>query len=357
MDVNPTSVPRRDMSPRQQVRQERRRRAWRVLIMVGVAAVVLTAAVPAFGYYAVFVRPNQEIVVGVNEVEFTMGHLIKMARRTILQGQATGQFESQVTTELIIGTISEIQADEILRQVAPRFGISVTDAEIEARLRTMLDRPLQGEAAGLDRTDRTFDELYRQRLNILQLSDSVYRNVIKADIIRRLVEDRLSVEMARFDEQVFVYVIKTDERAEMQEVVRRLSAGEDFTLLAGEFSTHTLTNGRGGEWGWFPHGIQEDFEEDWFAMAPGQVSEIIDALDGQYLFWVVDYQSYREISDDHERLLKLSIVQDWLIEERRRNELYQRWDQARYRYVLDQLQKDPILIAAREAAQEAQENS
>ena len=348
MNRNPSVPSSQDIPERQRRRQERAYRARRVLLIIFGLALVLILAVPAFGYYVVFVQPKQEVVIRVNDAEFTMNTLIKMARRTILQGMAVGQYDPQITTELIIGAIGEIQHDEILRQAAPRFGITVTEEEIQWELQGMLDRPYSVELTGEPRADRTFTELYRQRLNILQMSDQEYRDVVRADIIRSKLEEQLSVEMATGDEQVHVFVIETEDIETMSEVQNRLQVGQDFVSLANQFSTHRFTNSKGGDWGWFPRGVEEEFEDVWFSLQPGEISEVVQTLDGIYLFQIVDYQVYREISEGHIRRLKIRLVQDWLTEQRKLNDLFQAWNQTRYRYVLDELRNDPLISSQRE---------
>jgi parvulin-like peptidyl-prolyl isomerase len=355
MNRNPSASSSQDIPERQRRRQERAFRARRVLLIIFGLALVLIVTVPAFGYYVVFVQPKQEVVIRVNDAEFTMNTLIKMARRTILQGMAVGQYDPQVTTELIIGAIGEIQHDEILRQSAPRMGITVTEEDIQWQLREMLDRPYSVELTAENRDDRTFTELYRQRLNVLRMSDEEYRNIVRADIIRSKLEEQLSVEMPKGDEQVHVLVIQTDGGEAMSEVRRRLQAGQDFASLATQFSTHRFTNGKGGDWGWFPRGVEGDFEDVWFSLQPGEISEDLQTLDGVYLFQIVDYQVYREISEAHIRRLKIRLVQDWINEQRKLNDMYQLWNQARYRYVLDELRDDPLISNQREQLEQQEQ--
>lgn len=335
------------LTRRQREYEERGRRTRRILFMVVGLGLLLAAAIPALGYYLVLVRPLQQPIVGVNDRSFDLGYVIGAARRTLLQGIAAGVHEPSATPEIIIGALNEVQSAELLRQAAPRLGITVTDQDIRQRLDALLGRPLGSEAddRGRPRAERSFDELYRQRLNVLQLSEEEFDDVIRADIIRAKLGERLKQDIPPGDEQVHVYVIQTDTVSQAEAVRKRLEAGEDFSKVAAAVSKHTLTNARGGDWGWYPHGVEPNYDDLWFSMKVGEVSEPVAAITGVLLFKIVDYASYREMTEDHARRLELSAVEDWLAVERKQNRVWQVWDQSLYHFVNDKLNEDPLLRA------------
>jgi hypothetical protein len=78
-------------------------------------------------------------------------------------------------------------------------------------------------------------------------------------------------------------VVRTREQAHSValDVLARAKAGEDFARLAVEFSDEPNAGARGGSLGRFGHGqMVKAFEDAAFALAPGEISDIVESSFG-----------------------------------------------------------------------------
>jgi peptidyl-prolyl cis-trans isomerase C len=81
---------------------------------------------------------------------------------------------------------------------------------------------------------------------------------------------------------------KAEARKKIENIKRRLSNGEDFAVLAREFSQDPSSM-KGGDLGYFVRSIMEKpFEDVAFAMAPGEVSDLVETSSGYHLIKVFD---------------------------------------------------------------------
>lgn len=76
-------------------------------------------------------------------------------------------------------------------------------------------------------------------------------------------------------------------RARIEELRRRLLAGEDFAVLARDFSEDPGAKQNGGDLGYFPRGrMVAEFEATAFALQPGEMSDVVETQYGFHLIRV-----------------------------------------------------------------------
>jgi parvulin-like peptidyl-prolyl isomerase len=124
-------------------------------------------------------------------------------------------------------------------------------------------------------------------------------------------------ERFRQPERIQVRQIVVEERAKAEQLRERLDRGEDFATLAGDYSLAPEANS-GGLLQPFARGdMPEEFDEA-FALAPGEVSKVIESPFGFHLFKLEDRQSPRdpEFAEVREAIM-LELEQDRLDELRR----------------------------------------
>jgi len=103
--------------------------------------------------------------------------------------------------------------------------------------------------------------------------------------------------------------VKDEKKAKLQKVQKRLKSGDDFAVLAKEFS-ECPSNIKGGDLGYFQRGkMVKPFEDVAFALKTGEISDIVETRFGYHLIKVVDKKpasvmSYEDVKDKIGEYLK-----------------------------------------------------
>ena len=115
-------------------------------------------------------------------------------------------------------------------------------------------------------------------------------------------------------------------RKQMDPILERARAGEDFAALAREFSEDSATKGNGGDTGLFYRGTMVPaFESVAFSMEPGEISDSVDTVFGVHILKLEGRQEprllpldeVREQLRDHVREEKTEAAVDAKIDELR----------------------------------------
>ncbi|MFQ5826647.1 MAG: hypothetical protein ACE5IA_04735, partial [Dehalococcoidia bacterium] len=115
MPKKPKALPQRVPTRRQLSRWQREERRRRIILALGLLAVVSILGILGYGYYDSNVAIRQEPAVQVNDTVLDVDHFVKMLRvNSILLG------ETDDPMSLVSMTIEQIQDNELIRQEAAR---------------------------------------------------------------------------------------------------------------------------------------------------------------------------------------------------------------------------------------------
>ncbi|MBI3977597.1 MAG: peptidylprolyl isomerase [Chloroflexi bacterium] len=330
----------RPPTQRQLSRWQRERRLQRLVIALGAVVLTLAFAIPAYGYYREVVARGLEPIARVNDRSFSVNEYIKrmmyqdfqydLVQQSLQSQQA--QAGSSDTSKLLAGlagqqlqqlqmerasmgiqVVEDLINGEVIAQSVGKLGISAAPDEVAAGMKDRLvGRPQEGEQVDEAKRQADFEDRLRFVLAQTGLSEEEYRGYVRNDVLREKLDQYLRSQVPTSAEQVHVQAILVQTKEEAAEVQKRLTAGEDFAVVATEKTLDTAYKEKGGDMGWLPRGVQpEAFETAAFALQVGQISEPVETPTGYYLLKLLARET-REIEADRLEQLRSRALGQWL---------------------------------------------
>ncbi len=196
--------------------------------------------------------------------------------------------------------LNQLIEDKLVLSEAKKEGIKADDAEVEARLNGMIKERFGSEA--------NFREILTiQNISLSDMKEALRNDIIKSKIVRQKVGGRIVItpsevrlyydaHLNEFVEperaEVFnILVRKKDQKDEKaKELIKKiktlLDKGEDFEVMAREYSEGPNAKGGGGL-GLIQNGeMMKEIDETIFALAPGNISDIVETPIGYHIFKV-----------------------------------------------------------------------
>ncbi len=345
---------------RRETERRRRTRFTRILSLAGVLILITALVIPATGYFVVFVQPHRETAVIVNDESYTWGDYLTRLKMIIAEAQAIGSWQPDSLNNLIFDMVNDLERREIVKQYAPLENVAVSETEIENAMKARIlgvsnvDNP--------DIPESEYRERLRLRLEILQISEDFFREIAREQALQDKLQAVLQENIPAKLEQRHLYEIRftnsdtdlTDARATLD----RYDAGESFQDLAREVSDDSATAELGGDLGWVPRGIKDEYNDVMTQLAPGEVSGPIVTSTGVSLFLAEGELELRDVREEHIEPLQDQSLRSWIAAHR--EDLVEvgalsrpggGMSSTRYQWVLDQLEQDQELFPARTASE------
>jgi hypothetical protein len=312
---------------------------------------VIVSAIFITVYIIGFVLPPRKLVVRVNDVEYTRGKLVEQVR--IRQKSAEllgGTFEA---SSAVFESLQRIVEDEIINQVAPTLGITVTESEIDKSIE-MVMRPTSHQILGKseDQIIRETQERHRHYLNVVQIDEATHRRIVRNTVLREKFRQYIGNSVPFVAEQVHLYRLVMPSEGEIeimkikfQDAVKDKTDPVDlqkaYLGIVREFSQdlpETIRNG--GNLGWIAEDVIPEYEYMFFDLEPGEISEAIHNRlnnDQFFYFMISERQLARELSAGVRDDLKTEALQKYLNEERKLHDVYALFDSDIYSWIFGQL--------------------
>ncbi|MEE8372621.1 MAG: peptidylprolyl isomerase, partial [Dehalococcoidia bacterium] len=200
--------------------------------------------------------------------------------------------------------VRDMEDAELARQKAQALGIGVPPEAVTETIDEVLlaSDPSQGN---LTLTQR--GETYQRWLQYVDLSETEYRRIIEADLLREeLLEYFKEQEVPPETEQVHLLTIARDTEEEAHAALRQLLNGNATTaqeLLEGDR-------------GWVPRGLYPEFDGYAFDLGVGNTSQPIQTIGGYNIIKVSEIDESRTIDDQHRDILGPRAFGEWLTQAR-----------------------------------------
>jgi len=249
-----------------------------------------------------------ELAARVNGHPITMQEYEKQFegfRETMVQlGRSSDTLEDADMEQVRRQVLDWMIDQEVIVQAAAREGLSVSDEELEARVQDIIV-----QAGG----QAEFD----QWLSANDLTMEDFGQQLRSELLGQKIRDRVLADLSSQAEQVHARHILVDSGEQAEEILVQLKAGVDFTELAKERSQDLGSKENGGDLGFFPRGIMLlEFEEAAFALAPGEVSEVVQTTFGFHVIQVLERDPSRQVSGPMLQALRDRAFVQWLREQR-----------------------------------------
>lgn len=259
------TIPERTPTKHQLSKWQRQMKIRRIVIIAAIVFLVGISSWVGYEYYDDYRASTaawREVMIEVNGVPFTMEYFVKLldAVTTGMNSSVISQFGDYFANMIAANIIDA----ELLRQAAPSLNVTVTDTEVTAKLR-----------------EENYDEAYR---------DLVRAGLLQEKLKTQYFGPPVPTAMA----QAHAQVVLVESQEVATELMAKVTAGGNFTALAGDFSCNSSVV---GDLGWLPEELMPNplIANAAFNLTLGEISQpIYDATAekeiGYWLIQVTDKQ-------------------------------------------------------------------
>jgi parvulin-like peptidyl-prolyl isomerase len=193
-----------------------------------IGGLVIAAIVAFWGwrwYDANYVQPNKTIL-QVGDEKFPLKYY---ADRLYLaaQAQTGGGANLSILQQTLL---TDLENEAIVRILAKERGITVSEEEVTNEIAAQLGVPAGGAGS-------SFDTLYRQRLRAVNMSDSYYRRLTRAQVYVTKLGDQLKADLGDTGEMITIRKVVAANEADAKAALDRVNGGEDLGTVAQTVST------------------------------------------------------------------------------------------------------------------------
>jgi peptidyl-prolyl cis-trans isomerase SurA len=271
--------------------------------------------------------PPDNVAATVNGRPITYTELDRDYQMQNMSGSAEGSNEDQVMIQKL--ELLRLRIDnEIMFQRAEKLGLLASDSDVDAKLTEIrsgytqeeFQKQLENRKMSLDdlkaqiKRDLSIQKLFNKEItshiNITDAEITNFYNANKANFNLAEPQVHLAQIIVTADPDPNVRNLKNDDaqndeqaKKKMESLNLRLRQGEDFGMLAQNYSEDSNTAPNGGDLGFVPESALEkaspELRKMVMSLPPGQISPIIRSQEGYRILKVISKEpsGQRELND------------------------------------------------------------
>ena len=285
-------------------------------LFIGILAItIIFTLVLSTGYILRYVVPQEKVIVQVGESKFKRSDMLKMLR--VKQKNAEMIGSTIKSSEEIFKALQNMIENEIIDQVAPSLGISVSQDQLDIYIRDVfMPKYDSDESPDPVQIEREFREIFNNYLNSVGLTENEYRKFTRWSMLREQMRQFVGESVPTVAEQVYLHRLMVMPDDEIDIMKKKFNDGVPFEYIVREFSKdNEEVIRRGGEIGWVPKGIFPEYDYIIFDLEPNLLSLESQSIKNPpllYFFMVSEKDPARKIAIAELEQLKTKALNDWL---------------------------------------------
>ena len=285
-------------------------------LFIGILAItIIFTLVLSTGYILRYVVPQEKVIVQVGESKFKRSDMLKMLR--VKQKNAEMIGSTIKSSEEIFKALQNMIENEIIDQVAPSLGISVSQDQLDIYIRDVfMPQYDSDESPDPVQIEREFREIFNNYLNSVGLTENEYRKFTRWSMLREQMRQFVGESVPTVAEQVYLHRLMVMPDDEIDIMKKKFNDGVPFKYIVREFSKdNEEVIRRGGEIGWVPRGIFPEYDYIIFDLDPNLLSLESQSIKNPpllYFFMVSEKDPARKIAIAELEQLKTKALNDWL---------------------------------------------
>jgi len=208
----------REYTRRQLSHFQKQKRRERIIFISGIAIIAAIVLIVLVGWFNGEYRPLHKTVIKVYDTKINTAYFIDTLE-IAGQGQEAGRIQAMTDS-----VVNEIIQDELVRQGAMKFGITISDDEVKKAV-VGSSLPVNDASMGL------------VRFQLLQ---------------SRLKGEHFSSQVPESDNQVYMMAMLVESDSLALEVRDKFISSNNFTALASEYAQNYTSKQNKGDYGWHP---------------------------------------------------------------------------------------------------------
>ena len=335
--------------------RDRDTRKRNIAVVVGIVAILMILAIPAYGYYENFIKPPRVLAARVGDVTYSYGDLVKRLRTQQSALRYLGSFVdlSRMPFEILF----QMAENQLIIQEGSKLGLSVSDEEIDGAIRIRFFPVIDGaEEVSPGQLEDEFDEQYISFLNSTRLDEDEFRQIVKEDLYRYKLSEEVGKSIPTEEESVEVFWAFFDigrQQIDFEDKIQRLDRYGFETVIREESIPPYFNNGQGYV-GWVPKGAFPSLDNLLFGdkteglepLEHHKISPPMFTQEGAFLAMIVNGPEKREITNSMRIQSEEELVKKWITGEWRtasdEGSLEVNMDSTLYEWIAAQVQESRV---------------